>query len=109
MSLEYYLYCKKKYNDIICYIDSIIENYDLINDITISEQDLDAEHYQIFKPEHNKLFFIDKLKQVEQLKKICDKKVIELCKHDFVDDLIDITPEKSKYIRYCRICEYTEN
>jgi DNA repair exonuclease SbcCD ATPase subunit len=31
------------------------------------------------------------------------------CSHIFVDDLIDITPDKSKIVRYCVDCYYTEN
>ena len=31
----------------------------------------------------------------------------KICRHDFVEDEIDITPEKSQRIEYCKICEYT--
>jgi hypothetical protein len=108
MSLEYYLYCRKEYDNIISYIDAIIDKYDLINDITLTETNLDNNYCQIFKPEHNKYFFIEKQKHIKELKKICNEKIQELCNHDYVDDLIDVTPDKSIYIRYCKICEYTE-
>ena len=39
---------------------------------------------------------------------ICDKKIQELCPHDFIDDMIDITPDRSEHITYCKICEYTK-
>ena len=29
------------------------------------------------------------------------------CEHTFVDDLIDITPDKSKMIKYCSVCLFT--
>jgi hypothetical protein len=29
------------------------------------------------------------------------------CEHQFVKDLIDINPDKSKEITYCILCEYT--
>lgn len=29
------------------------------------------------------------------------------CDHEFVRDLIDITPDKSMEITYCILCEYT--
>ena len=29
------------------------------------------------------------------------------CNHQFVRDLIDITPDKSMEITYCILCEYT--
>jgi hypothetical protein len=109
MSLEYYLYCRKEYNDIISYIDAIIEKYDLINDITISEPNLDAEHYKIFKTEHNKLFFLERQKQIKEFKKLCNEEIMKLCEHDFEVDLIDIKPEVCMCIEYCKICEYTKD
>ena len=29
------------------------------------------------------------------------------CKHDYVEDLIDITPDRSQKITYCKICSCT--
>ena len=31
-----------------------------------------------------------------------------ICRHDWIFDLIDITPDKSQYIPYCSICEVTK-
>ena len=30
------------------------------------------------------------------------------CEHTFVEDVIDITPDRSQNITYCTICEYTK-
>ena len=109
MSLDYYLYCRKQYNDIIDYLTEIINKYDLISDVTTSENELEGTCYELFKPEHNKIFFIDRRRHIKQLKRICDWKIEELCKHNFVDDLIDISPDKSISISYCTICEYTKD
>ena len=52
-----------------------------------------------------------------------NKKIIELeltiehltriiynkCEHSFVEDVIDITPDRCQHITYCTICEYTKN
>ena len=35
------------------------------------------------------------------------KKCLPGCRHKFVKDLIDITPEKTEIIVYCEICEKT--
>lgn len=41
-------------------------------------------------------------------KKSCiPKKDNNKCEHQFVRDLIDITPDKSMEITYCILCEYT--
>jgi len=109
MSLDYYLYCRKEYDDIIDYLIEIINKYDLICDNTISEFELEKEYYEIFNTEHNKNFFIDRLNHITHLRKICHKKVLELCNHEFVDDIIDISPDKSKCISYCKVCEYTKH
>ena len=52
---------------------------------------------------------LGKMKEnIVKLKYICDKKIQELCPHDFIDDMIDITPDRSEHITYCKICEYTK-
>jgi hypothetical protein len=48
-----------------------------------------------------------KLKYINNLRNICEKKIIKLCNHEFINDVIDINPEKSQNITYCKICEYT--
>jgi hypothetical protein len=44
------------------------------------------------------------LKQVEILIKSLELKIKTDCIHDYVDDYIDIHPEKSQKICYCSIC-----
>ena len=108
MSLDYYLFCKNKYKSIILNLDEIINTYELINDCTTAEEYLDHEHYEIFKPEYNKNFFIKRRKYIIELINECEKKIQELCMHNYVDDLIDITPDRSKYITYCEFCRLTK-
>ena len=107
MSLDYYLFCKDKYELIRINLDEIIEQYELILDITTAEE-LEYEDYEIFKPKYNKIFFIREREKINKLINECNKKIQELCQHNFIDDLIDITPDKSKYIRYCSFCELTK-
>lgn len=109
MSLEYYLYCRKSYDKILQQLDSIIDTYEDINDTTYFEENLEEENIKLFNTEQNKNFFIERKKHIEHLRSICHSKVLELCCHQIVEDLIDISPEKSQTIRYCDICEYTEN
>ena len=35
--------------------------------------------------------------------------VYNICSHEMETDFIDITPDKSKMISYCRICGFTED
>jgi hypothetical protein len=108
MSLEYYLYCRKSYDKILQELDYIIDIYEDINDTTYFEENLESEYIELFKTEHNKNFFIERKKNIEHLRSICNSKVLQLCCHQIVDDDIDITPERSQRIRYCDICDFVE-
>lgn len=108
MSLEYYLFCRNNYNEIIMNLENIIEIYDSIIYNTYSELDLDISHFQLFQPENNCDFFIKKLNHISQLKKLCDDKIITLCNHELVDDSIDVDPDRSENITYCKICGFTK-
>lgn len=110
MSLDYYLFCRKSFNNIISQLNYVIETYEGIKDYNIDEMCATEEpKLELFTPDYNINFFIEKKNYTEQLKKVCDKKILKLCKHNFVDDLIDISPEISKHIRYCTVCEYTDD
>jgi hypothetical protein len=109
MSLEYYLYCRKSYDKILQQLDYIIDTYEDINDTTLFEETLEKEYIELFNTEYNKNFFIQRKNHIEHLRNICNRKVLQLCCHNIVEDSIDISPDKSQTIRYCDICEYTEN
>jgi hypothetical protein len=109
MSIKYYLYCKKRYSNIIKLLEEIINEYELIFCLT-SELDIDLlikglDELNIIENRNN---FIIKLNYVNKLKTICDENIKKMCKHDFEEDYIDITPERSEKIIYCKICEYTK-
>ena len=48
------------------------------------------------------------MENIKALKQICDEKIFELCEHEFIDDMIDITPDRSEKITYCGCCGYTK-
>jgi hypothetical protein len=56
------------------------------------------------------LQMIDKNEQNGLYLEICNKietYINKYCNHDFIDDMIDIDPDKSISIRYCKNCSYT--
>ncbi len=56
------------------------------------------------------LQMIDKQEQNELYREIYNKLetyINTYCDHDFIDDTIDIDPDKSKSISYCKNCSYT--
>jgi len=108
MSLDYYMFCRERYNEIIFGLENIIENYNFLIDSANSEENLDNNHYEIFQQENNLHFFTTKLNHIKLLKNICDAKINILCNHDFENDTIDINPERSRNITYCKFCGYTK-
>ncbi len=88
MSFEYYLFYKKHYENIINNLDDILNSA---------------------SDEYHKIFLLERKQNITELKTICDKKILELsCNHEFEEDMIDINPERSQNISYCKICGYTK-
>jgi hypothetical protein len=109
MSLEYYLYCRNKYENILTYIESIDDLCSNVINITQNETNLlEEQYYDNFLSEMNNNSLMKTKKQIKILKELCDTKIFILCDHEFVDDIIDITPDKSEKIIYCKKCEYTK-
>jgi len=110
MSLKYYLFCKKYYQNLIYNIDNIIQNYEeMSNEYLIHINDIikENESSNFFSLNKEKKFYIDEKNRVSNLKQECNKKIFKLCCHEIEEDLIDIGPDKCKYIKYCKICETT--
>ena len=103
MSLNYFLSCKRNYIKIIQKLEYIIETLDDIDYMTISE------FSDICYPKNNNAFFTEKIKHFQDLIDNCNNELDHLCCHNYVDDVIDITPERSQSITYCAICETVKN
>ena len=109
MDINYFLFNIRKYNIILDHIDSINDeldelNIDNINELNIDNINENTEMYSI-KDIYND--FIKLKKNILHLKNVCKKNIQKICKHDFVTDLIDINPDESRSITYCKICELT--
>lgn len=50
----------------------------------------------------------DHLIKLILLNKIINYKIIDICNHEWIIDLIDIDPDKSKTIEYCKNCGLTK-
>lgn len=106
MCLDYYLLCRTKYKNIIFKLKDIIENYD---DIFLRTIDLDINENIIKFDKHieYKEQILSQLNSMIRLKDMCELKIKILCNHEFVNDMIDISPDRTQNIIYCKICEYT--
>ena len=109
MSVDYYLFCRKSYDIIIRELDYIISVLKEMDEYTQEEEQPKLKSdIALPKQSDNKLFFSSRKEHMQFLKQTCDKKIMELCNHEFITDTIDIDQDRSKTIRYCRICEYTD-
>lgn len=90
MEINYFLSEKRKLTDVLVYLNEIkIIHYN--NKNLIGFKNVNKEIDEI----NETLFNLDKI-------------IFLNCEHNFVDDLIDITPDTSKHVTYCTVCEYTK-
>lgn len=80
---------------------------DEFDDFFINEEELnpstseEEEEGQIRKHD----FFEQKINKLKKFKKRIEEKLAMICCHQFVQDYIDLSPETSKEIIYCPLCE----
>jgi hypothetical protein len=108
MSLNYYLFCRDAYNIIIRKLENIISIIEEVDEYTKKEVNLLETDIAVENERHNLLFFSSRKEHMQLLRETYNKKIMDLCNHEFIEDTIDITPDRSQNIRYCSICEYTE-
>jgi hypothetical protein len=102
MELEYYLLCKKRYIVIIKNLEEIVDNFDLLS----KKCKFDINQVRSHKNAMN--FFIKKIQYAREELSGYEELINSLCKHEFVDDLIDIPPDRTEKITYCRFCDFTK-
>ena len=108
MDINYFLLCIEKYDKIIDSLDNIFENLDDINFLTDKyvPQEIINTHVMFTKPINDQVnVFLQQKLYVQYLKSECLKQIYLLCEHEFNDDTIDIDPDRSKTIRYCKYCD----
>jgi hypothetical protein len=103
MSINYYLFCKKSYDKIIYDLENIISIFEKLDEFEKEENDI-----LLSNQSENIIFFYKKKEHIRILRALCNMKIFKMCNHDFIEDTIDIDPERSQNIRYCKICEYTD-
>ena len=108
MSLNYYLFCKKSYDKIISDLENIISTFEEIDEFAKEEKDFSTSDTVSSNQTHNKFFFYERKEHIRILRELCSMKIFKMCNHEFIEDTIDIDLDRSKNIRYCNICEYTE-
>jgi len=98
--------CSETNSDIAYHLDCLIKIFqelkkNEVNNIFYTKQEIIQ----------NLLFFTnkkDKIERILELNTCSDRQHTHVtqtcCEHEFVNDYIDLTPEKSERILYCRFC-----
>ena len=103
MCINYFLSSKKRLQNILSYLNEI--------KLTYSEMEIKEENGNIITCDYIKNNIEeteDKICEIELTIKYLNELIFNNCEHTFVEDVIDITPDKSQNITYCTICEYTK-
>jgi len=111
MSVDYFLFAKEKHELISIYLEEIIHTYDGLITLTKNQ----TENQDVYnKNDDARLYtnintmYREHLRKTKFFIKSLNRLASSVCKHNYIDDLIDITPDKSKYIQYCQICGFTK-
>ena len=113
MDIYNFLLYKKKLNSNLVYNESIINSFDELLDkldhiLKTDTSNIDKIINEILQINEIKLTYICKKDTIEQQIINCDNQIYKCCEHEFVEDYIDVTPDISKKIVYCTICELSK-
>ena len=113
MDIYNFLLYKKKLNSNLVYNESIINSFDELLDkldhiLKTDTSNIDKIINEILQINEIKLTYICKKDTIEQQIINCDNQIYKCCEHEFVEDYIDVTPDISKKIIYCTICELSK-
>jgi hypothetical protein len=120
-NIDYFLFTRNKFLSILQNLkESLNSHYELREynggflDVCKTKKNKDKEEEIIICK--NNISIIDKeinsleedIKAMEEQLLSINKKIQHICVHDFVEDYIDIDPDRSIKIVYCQVCEYTK-
>lgn len=93
------------FNEIINFIENTVN----IEEIHTELNALYLEHYIFEEKYDTEVINLEKIKYKNQIlrsiNEVISKKIINDCSHEFIEDYIDIFPDKSQKITYCKFCE----
>ena len=101
-------------------IDGILNNiYNSKSNISYIKRDIHALDNTYFIEDKDKVYsqlvnifdiieISDLTRIMTDYKNIIEHKLNNICKHEWIDDHIDIGPDSSQSITYCRLCEISK-
>lgn len=103
MDLDYFLFLEKEYKEISLYLDEIINRYEKI----VSHTNKNNELFNELNTMYNE--YLSQKKNITHFLNNCRQNINSLCCHNYVKDLIDLTPERSEIVEYCILCGHTKS
>jgi F0F1-type ATP synthase gamma subunit len=94
-NIDYFLFLKKNYINILSYLTEIINSYEEITSYS------DDCIFQYNKYKNDVLEIKYKIHDLNHT-------ISQICCHNFVEDEIDVAIDRSTKIEYCKTCEYTK-
>ena len=115
MDIYNFLLYKKNLANILVCTESIINSYTNISDMmninfhkNNNPNIASNIRREIIKMWEVRVTYEIKKTEIEQEIINCDNQIYKCCDHDFIEDYIDVTPDISKKIIYCTICELSK-
>jgi hypothetical protein len=117
MNLDYLLKMKNANDYTIAYLKEINSNYDKMKEETILNlidsslnvnQDFLQYNKHITEINDNLNEQDIHLKQLILLNEKIRTKLISICNHEWITDSIDIDPDRTQTIEYCKVCQATK-
>jgi len=87
--------------------NSLIKLRDQLNYKLLLLKNLKEIEESILKIDYLNLYNANNSEDISKSIKVVEKCIYETCEHVFTEDWIDITPDKSKRIKYCEVCHMT--
>jgi hypothetical protein len=110
-NINYFLFLRKKYDKILEHIDSMNSELDEIKNFVNKNENYmnkEKEFIEILSHKKLKYEFLQKKTFFLSIKNILNNHIKNKCNHEFITDLIDINPDESRSITYCKFCECTK-
>ena len=108
-SLYYFLNAKQKHEILEIYLKEIINIYDDLIKNTELQDSIDYNNEEvILNFKKIKKSYEEKLIETNETSNLFHELCQEVCEHNYIIDLIDITLDNSKTIEYCQICGNTK-
>jgi hypothetical protein len=114
-NIDYFLFTKKKCDILLNSLKETLSIYYELREFNAGYFDVCNDENKITAC-HNNIAVLDKeitkyekeIRATEEQIILISKNIQHNCVHEFIEDYVDVDPERSEKIVYCQVCEYTK-